>query len=237
MKLADIQPGKIYAVPLSSVGLSRTSYGYRPKVVGTAKDVSEGNLAAPIRVIAVGKFRWQRQGACDSVVVNDHYETTIHAETLDFSQLTWKERGHINDAPGMPNSKVKLADKSLKWREVILRAGSVSMPWDAFMRRYEENRLAALEMNAYAEKHAKLVDELKTKVAAAAKKKLKFTLDPTVQFYSGERNGVKAPSVAVTVTTSVPISELLTKTDEKLYKEILDLEERMKCNPRQRMVK
>jgi hypothetical protein len=41
----------------------------------------------------------------------------------------------------------------------------------------------------------------------------------------------------VTVTTSVPLSELLTKTDEKLYKEILDLEDRMKCSPYQRMVK
>lgn len=237
MKLTDIQVNKIYAVPLSSVGLSRTNHGYRPRVVGTAKDVSEGSLAAPIRVIAVGKFRWQRQGACDSVVANDHYETTIHAETLDFSDLDYKQRGHINVAPGMPGSKVKLTDKSLKWREVILRPGMVTMPWDAFIKRYEENRLAALEMSAYTEKHQQLIDELKTRVATTAQKKLKLPGKPTVQFYSGGRDGASEPSVAVTLTTSAPMDTLLTAADKKLRDEILDLEERMKCNPRQRMVK
>lgn len=237
MKITDLQTGKFYAVPLSTVGLSRTNHGYRPKVVGTAKDVSEGNLAAPIRVIAVGKFRWQRQGACGSVVVEDHYETTVHAETLDFSQLDYKQRGHINTAPGMPASKVKLTDRSLKWREVIIRAGSISMPWDAFMKRYEENRLAGLEMQAYTEKHELLVDELKTRVAATAKNNLKLPAVPTVQFYTGGRDGATEPSVAVTLTTSAPLKTMLKAADKKLYDEILDLEERMKCRPYQRMIK
>lgn len=239
MKITDIVPGKIYATALSTVGFDKERpYRYGGGKIGTAKNVSDGTFAAPIRVIAVGKFRWQQQGACAKGIIDDHFTTTVHAEVLDVPHDVRRANlADPNKIPGMAGSPIKPTSKRLKWREVIVAPNAIVMPWESFTTRYEEDRIAKLEMSAYAERHQELTQQMKGRVARAAQEKFTETAitdRPQVQFYM---SGSKKPYVVATAARSFDLDDLLDDEGRKLRDEILALEERMSCRPHQRLIR
>lgn len=75
MKSAEIIPGAIAAVAADN---APKGYGS-----GNIEDVRDGIAAAPVRIVAIGKFRWQRQGACERIIVEDGHTTTVKVQYVD----------------------------------------------------------------------------------------------------------------------------------------------------------
>jgi hypothetical protein len=166
MKTVDIKVGDVYAIvssaqdgePFNTTNRRwNRSNGRRARPTKT--EVHEGIEAAPARVLAIGKFRKRRVGSCDWEIVNDHYMTTVKVAVVDVvatlglpmivgrMSINRKELptgdGRIGYRDGLP-----LKSKKIVWKEEVVNAADVVMPWDAFILRAEERSMAVFERKA-----------------------------------------------------------------------------------------
>lgn len=170
MKTADITPGLIYAA-VSSVGNEHynteprryTRGGYaraRPK----PSDVHDGFDAAPVRVVAIGKFRWRQSGACTREIAEDYHTTNLHVQQVDVMATLGISGGRSylpsGDARiGYPKG-LKLTSSRVVWVDTIVTADKIIMPWTDFLKRREEYNLVKLEIAAYQQR----LEAIKTKM-------------------------------------------------------------------------
>jgi hypothetical protein len=165
MRIEKITPG-IYAAPANAVPgfggrpSSRSRYG--ANAIGTASDVSDGYLAAPVRVVAVGNFRWKQSGVCAQEIVEDHYVRTVRIVMPDVAATFGVEPWQVvhQKDPKVPTGEkrigfrdgLKFGSGKIQWTEDIVQANRIIMPWGEFLKRHDEWLFVQAEMKAYQER-------------------------------------------------------------------------------------
>lgn len=166
MKTVDIKVGDLYAIvssaqdgePFNTTNRRRNRSGGR-RARPTKTEVHEGIEAAPARVLAIGKFRKRRAGSCDWEIVDDHYMTTVKVTVVDVvatlglpmlsnRMMVNRKQLPTGDARIGYNDGLKLTSKKIVWKEDVVNAADIVMPWDAFIIRTEERSMAVFERQA-----------------------------------------------------------------------------------------
>lgn len=166
MKTVDIKVGDVYAIvssaqdgePFNTTNrrwMRNSGRRGRP----TKTEVHEGIEAAPARVLTIGKFRRRRAGACDWEITEDHYMTTVKVAVVDVvatlglpmvtnRMMINRKELPAGDARIGYRDGLKLTSKKIVWKEEVVNAADVVMPWDAFILRTEERSMAVFERQA-----------------------------------------------------------------------------------------
>lgn len=171
MKIADITPGLVYAA-VSSVGNEHFNTEPRRYVRGgyarsrpKPSDVHDGFDAAPVRVVAVGKFRWRQSGACAREIAEDYHTTNLRVQQVDVRATlgTGDGRRDLPDGDtriGYPKG-LKLTSPRVVWVDAIVTTDKIIMPWTDFLKRREEYNLVKLEVAAYQQRLEALKAEMR----------------------------------------------------------------------------
>jgi hypothetical protein len=189
VKKVDIIPGAVAAIAADRVfGYGRA--GYKGHSHGV-EAVREGISAAPARIIDVGKWRAQRQGACDVEYINDGFTAAALVDVVDIKATFPKDGGQYGewgqkygdptmvDRPGMPDG-LKLTSKRVKWKRSVVPLTSLIYPWDHFLKLREERLFAQAEYAEYRRRNEVVLrelGELLAPVAAALPAGSKYSFD------------------------------------------------------------
>lgn len=177
MKIVDMTPGLVHAVPASRwPGRFGGGYGR-----GGPSHVRDGYMAVPVLIERIGKFRTKREGACVIGIVEDNYTTTVVVRFPNLEAMIPDEekrpnniwhrmhrRGRLDSYdvasaqwPGYPEG-IKLTSKKWVWsdEEKILNTNDIIMPWSGFLARREERIFVNDEVAMYQQRRQVLLDEI-----------------------------------------------------------------------------
>lgn len=177
MKAELIKVGETYAVPYSALSgwpsHSSGRRGYRYSS-GTKNDVTTGSKAAPAKVVAVGKFRVRRSGACATEIVEDNHTTTVKVLVPDLKAMG-VANGYDKDGNrvALPGSVAGLpvTSKKIAWVEAVIELQHVMMPWDSFLQRRDEKLFAQQERAAF-EERKRIVERAITELLSTTARKI-----------------------------------------------------------------
>lgn len=241
MRAEQIKPGMTYAIPANHVPGYGTESSYRARrrgvnATGTAKSVSQGVVAAPARVIAVGTFRWKPSGLCAREMVDDHYTTTVHVQIPSVEKTVADVRQHAHSGEkriGLPDG-LKIDSKKIVWVDEIFPASAIIMPWADFVKRHDEVLFVRHEAAAY---YARL-EVIQSEILALCEAHLSESKPTTVKKNADLRqsNGrwLRSPGIAqadvlvVVVETTYAIKDVPGVSE--LLTEALLIETKLECS-------
>lgn len=228
MKTVDIEIGRIYAA-VSSAQRGET-FNTEPRRMQrrtyrrtrpTRADVNSGFDAAPVKALAIGKFRERPAGACTLEIVDDHYMTTVKVATVDVrASLGFTDANSRRDFPAGNNrigypAGLPLTSPDVVWNEEVFNAVDLVMPWEDFLKRRSELAFREMEITALQNKVVQIEQEMKA--AAGVFMSAQDPDDGTWRYYTRDDDGYSysrhdgasaATHLGVTTTTYYPLSEI-----------------------------